>query len=203
MLTTFVPKLKAIETLRLNANWRSAISFMLIFAMMFFAFTNVASACGCDDEKAAVEKAQKAYDDATKARDDARKAFEKADKARDDAVKAAEEALSEWLRLRQVYQELLEEDPPDAELIEEAKKAVDDALKAVLKAGDAAWEAEQAALEAVEALGDRKKALGTALQELLAALDAYEECLENCGSGTGDCGTGDCGTGDCGTGDCG
>lgn len=37
MLTTlFVSRLKVTNTLRLNANWRSAISLMLIFAMMLF-----------------------------------------------------------------------------------------------------------------------------------------------------------------------
>ena len=65
MLTTFVSRLKVTKTLRLNANWRSAISFMLIFAMMLFTFTNVALACCCDDLLDALNRAKEALEEAS------------------------------------------------------------------------------------------------------------------------------------------
>ena len=94
MLTTFISRLKVTKNLRLNANWCSAISLMLLFSMMFFTFTSVASAGNCDAAKEALDAAREDLGPAREANDAAKEAYEAAKEAK-EAAKEAKEAAKE------------------------------------------------------------------------------------------------------------
>ena len=79
MLTTFISRLKVTKNLRLNANWCSAISLMLLFSMMFFTFTSVASAGNCDAAKEALDAAREDLGPAREAKEAAKEAADAAD----------------------------------------------------------------------------------------------------------------------------
>ena len=90
---------------------------------------------------------------------------------------------------RNLLLKLLKEDPPDWELIEAATEARDRAKEAY----EAAQAAEETAKEAEETVGNVLRAASQNFNAKRVARDAaqraYDECIENCDCGTGDCGT--------------
>ena len=125
MLTTFTSRFKPINPSKLNANWLSTISLIVLCAMMFLTFANVALACCCDDERAAAN----------------------------EAAAAAEKALKDFNKAEEVLQYLLEQRPINWDLVNAAMEAHKTAREELDNAMEALSTATKAYLDCVTNCG--------------------------------------------------